>query len=179
MSENVKANELLIRALGAGVKGNTIHGTVGRYMEIAVVVLREKDPHLGAKNKLIKLFNEALTQANRLNLPIVGVATSLRDLIEGRGFVDSQIGSFILAYGRFEGKFGTTGSGTGQSMRSRFATENDYLEYVSEKGHKSKQPAPYAIRNWLAHIGSSNNNYSEAEVLDAYKLLIKWTGESS
>ena len=24
MSENVKANELLIRALGAGVKGNTI-----------------------------------------------------------------------------------------------------------------------------------------------------------
>ena len=60
MSENVKANELLIRALGAGVKGNSIHGTVGRYMEMAFVELRKKDPHLSAKNKLINLFNEAL-----------------------------------------------------------------------------------------------------------------------
>lgn len=178
MTEHIKVSELLVRALGAGVKGKRITGTVGRYMEVAFVHLSKKDPHISAKNKLINQFNDALTQADKLNLPIAGAATSLRDLVEGRGFVDSHVGSFILAYGRFEGKFGTTGPRTCQLMRT-LATEDDYLDCVSNNGETHRQPAPYAIRNWLAHIGSSRSSYSENDLLHARQLLTKWTEDSS
>lgn len=159
MSEEVKIKDLLIKPLGAGVKGNKITGTAGRYLEVAFVSLNKKDPHASGKTKLIKLFNEALSQADRLNLPLAGAAASLRDLVEGRGFVDSKVGRFVLAYGRFEGRFGTLGPGTCQAMR-RCAAAGDYLEYVSKNNEVFRHPAPYAIRNWLAHLGSDRNSYT-------------------
>lgn len=178
MSEEVKAKDVFPKCLGAGVKGNRITGTVGRYLEVAFVTLSKKDPHFSGKTKLINLFNQALTQADKLNLPLAGVATALRDLVEGKGFIESQVGKFFMAYGHFEGKFGTSGAGTCQAMR-RLATKNDYLEYVSKSGEKFQHPAPYVIRNWLAHLGSSSNSYSEEAFTHAYGLLTKWTQESS
>ncbi len=178
MPEKPSIDNMIIKLLGAGVKSKTVAGTVGRYLEVAIVELNKSDPHVSGKTKLINLFNQALTQADRLNLPLAGVASSLRDMVEGIGFVDSWVGRFFLAYGRFEGKFGTSGAGTCQAMR-QLATEDDYLEYVSKNGDKFRHPAPYAIRNWLAHLGSNANGYSETELNRAYELLSRWTQDAS
>ena len=161
------------RLIGAGVKGNKIVATKGKYFEAAIAHLSKKDRHFSGKIKLIKIFNDAMSQADKLNLPIRGFATSLRDMVEGKVFVEGLIGQFILVYGRFEGKFGTRGSATSQAMRQH-ATKNDYLPFYGTDGQKHDHPAPYAVRNWLAHIGTSKNQYCEDDMTKALDLLIKW-----
>ena len=167
------AKDVRMRILGPGVKGSKVEWEAGRYHEAAFVTLHRKDPHLGGKTKLVNLFNEALTQADKLNLPLKGLAPSLRDLVEGSGFVDGRIGRFILEYGRFEGRFNTTGASTCQAMR-RLAGDDDYLDSLTKNGNPVRYPAPYAIRNWLAHLGSSQQGHSDDDVNRAYELLLEW-----
>ena len=171
----ISAKDLSVKLMGAGVKGKNVVLTKGKYSETVFVHLNKRDPHHSGKTKLVNLFNDALSQADKLNLPYRGFTTALRDLVEGRGFVDGLIGQFIMAYGRFEGMSGTRGSGTCQAMR-RLASKNDFLISFAKDGREIQEPAPYVVRNWLAHMGSDRNNYDINDLTKAYDLLVKWMG---
>lgn len=76
--------DLDVYALGAGVKGATrnIEAQVGVKVDIAILHLHKRDPRLARMRKIIRLFNEALTECRKINLPIDGVPVVLRGVLK-------------------------------------------------------------------------------------------------
>ena len=70
--------------MGAGVKGasRNIQLLAGVKVDIAFLHLHRKGPKLSGMRKIIRLFNEAVTEARKLNLPIDGVPEVLRGVLE-------------------------------------------------------------------------------------------------
>ncbi len=76
-------DNMIIKLLGAGVKSKTVAGTVGRYLEVAIVELNKSDPHVSGKTKL------PITKIRRkgCRIPPSGAVT--------------RVGQEIMSLGRF------------------------------------------------------------------------------
>jgi len=157
--------DIEVFAVGAGVIGAStkIKLPAGVEASIAFLHLHRKDPKLSRKRKIIRLLNEALTEARKLGLPIDGIPGVLRGVMEEdpSPYLSGVVGEFWMQYSAFESKYGTSGSGTREKMRSFLSDE--------------EVPFPYDIRNWLAHIGSQlKKNYSLSDVVSSTSLLRTW-----
>lgn len=162
--------DIEIFLLGAGVKGATRNFTaqVGVKVDIAFIQLHKKDPRLARMRKIIRLFNQALTEAKKLKLPIDGVPVVLRGVMEENPapYLSGVIGEFWMQYSAFESNYKTRGPGTKQKMLSLHSDD--------------KAPLPYDIRNWLGHLGrESIDKYSLSDVLASCDLLRKWNAKSN
>ncbi len=162
-----KAKDIKVFALGAGVKGASqeIQFLAGVNAEIAFLHLHRKDPKFSGKRKILCLFNEALTEARKLRLPIDGVPGVLRGILEEdpSPYLSGVVGEFWMQYSAFESKYRTSGPGTREKMRSFYSGE--------------EVPLPYDVRNWLAHIGSQlleEQKYSLSDVVSSTSLLRTW-----
>ena len=167
--KSIKVEHIEVFALGAGVKGASrkIKFQVGVKADIAFVHLDKRDPRKPRMRKVIRLFNEALIEARRLNLPIDGVPVVLRGILEEdpSPYFSGVVGEFWLQYGAFESKFGTRGSGTREKMLSLYSDEG--------------VPLPYDVRNWLGHIGSQPlDKFSLSDVTSSCNLLRKWNSKN-
>ena len=163
-----KVEDIEVFALGAGVKGASrdIQLLAGVKADIAFLHLHRRDPKLSGKRKIIRLFNEALTEARKLSLPIDGVPGVLRGVLEEdpSPYFSGVVGEFWMQYSAFESKYGTRGSGTREKMHSFYSEE--------------EAPFPYDIRNWLAHIGSQPlDKYSLSDVVSSSSLLRTWNSK--
>ena len=78
---------------------------VGKYLEIQLLEI-PRDGQTGGKLKLVRLCNDALYQAYRMDLPIAGVPQALASMIQGKGLYVDSIGEFFELYGRFETMLG-------------------------------------------------------------------------
>ena len=164
--KHTRDEDIEVFALGAGVIGASrkLKLPAGVEASIAFLHLPGKDPNLSRKRKIIRLLNEALTEARRLSLPIDGVPEVLRGVLEEdpSPYFSGVVGEFWMQYSAFESKYGTRGSGTREKMRSFYSDE--------------EAPFPYDIRNWLAHIGSQplDKKYSLLDVVSSTSLLRTW-----
>ena len=110
--------------------------------------------------KIIRLFNEALTESRKIGLPIDGVPVVLRGVLEEDPlpYQSGVIGDFWVQYAAFESSYKTRGSGTKKKMLSFYSDD--------------EAPLPYDIRNWLGHLGrESIDKYNLSDVV-AYNLFL-------
>ena len=162
--------DLDVYAVGAGVRGATrsIEAQVGVKVDVAILHLHKKDPRLARMRKIIRLFNAALTEARKLNLPIDGVPIVLRGVLEEdpAPYLSGVVGEFWMQYAAFESIYSTRGPGTKKKMLS-FYTDGD-------------GPFPYDVRNWLGHLGRQPlDKYKLSDVQDSCNLLRKWNANSN
>ncbi len=164
-------------------KGNRdqIRGVVDKYMEIQLVEIA-KNGQQGGKLKLVRLCNDALYQAYKLDLPIAGVPRVLASMVQGKGLYLDSIGEFFELYGRFEQTLRLTDDYKQEQikkeMRSRLGDEavHHSREYV-RGGTKSQTPLPLYVRNVLAHQGTNpENSLRDGDVSTAIGLLKDWLG---
>lgn len=165
-----KVQDMEIFALGAGVKGATrkIEAQVGVKVDIALLHLHKRDSRLPRMRKIIRLFNEALTEARKANLPIDGVPVVLRGVLEEdpAPYLSGVIGEFWMQYSAFESNYKTRSSGTRDKMLSLYSDD--------------EAPLPYDIRNWLGHLGrESIDKYNLSDVQSACDLLREWNARSN
>ena len=108
-------NQVDVYALGAGVKGATreIEAQVGVRVDIAILHLHKKDPRLARMRKIVRLFNEALTEARKVGLPIDGVPVVLRGVLEEEPspYLSGVVGEFWVQYAAFESNYKTRDPG--------------------------------------------------------------------
>ena len=176
----------ILKGIGPLTKGkgnrDVLHGEVGKYLEIQLVEI-PRDGQQGGKLKLVRLANETLNQAYKLNLPIAGVPRVLASMVQGRGLYLDSIGEFFQLYGRFEQMLGLTDDYKQEriknEMRSRLGDNDSHQsrEYV-RGGTTSLTPLPLYVRNVLAHQGTNPaNSLRDGDVSTAIRLLKDWLGE--
>ena len=177
--------DLILRGIGPLTKrkGNRdqLHGLVGKYLEIQLVEI-PRNGQQGGKLKLVRLCNDALYQAYKLDLPIAGVPRALASMVQGNGVYLDSIGEFFELYGRFEQMLGLTDDYKQEQvkdeMRSRLGDDavQHSREYV-RGGSTSLTPLPLYVRNVLAHQGTNSaNSLHDGDVSTAIRLLKEWLG---
>lgn len=162
-------NDIELLLVGAGVKGanRAIEAQAGVKVDIALVQLHKKDPRLPRMRKIIRLFNEALTESRKIGLPIDGVPVVLRGVLEEDPlpYKSGIIGDFWAQYAAFESNYNTRGPGTKKKMLSFYSN--------------NEAPLPYDIRNWLGHLGGESlNKFSLSDVVASLDLLRKWNARN-
>ena len=79
--------DFILRGIGPLTKGkgnrDQLHGVVGKYLEIQLVEI-SRNGQQGGKLKLVRLCNDALYQAYKLDLPIAGVPVYLPQWSKGK-----------------------------------------------------------------------------------------------
>ena len=177
--------DFILKGIGPLTKrsGNRDHADmrVGKYFE-AVTLLIPKDGQQGGKLNLVRLCNDALYQAYKLDLPIAGVPGVLSAMAQGKGLYWDSIGEFFQLYGQFEQKLGfTDGYKQGQieyEMQERLGDDavQHSRKYVRD-GIESLTPLPLYVRNILAHQGTNTVNcLADGDVHTAIRLLKDWLG---
>ena len=166
----INPEDIELLAIGAGVKGATrnMEFQVGVKVDIALLQLHKKDPRLPRMRKIIRLFNEALTEARKVKLPIDGVPSVLRGVLEENPspYLSGVVGEFWMQYAAFESNFKTRGPGTKKKMLPLYTNDD--------------APFPYDIRNWLGHLGEEPvDKYSLSDVVSSCALLQQWNAKSA
>lgn len=175
----------ILKGIGPLTKGkgnqDQLHGKVGKYLEIQLVEI-PRNGQQGSKLKLVRLCNDALYQAYKLDLPIAGVPRVLASMVQGKGVYLDSIGEFFELYGRFEQMLGLTDDYKQQhimdEMRSRLGDDaaQHSRDYV-RGGLTSLTPLPLYVRNVLAHQGTNSaNSLRDGDVSTAIRLLKEWLG---
>ena len=97
----------------------------------------------------------------------------LVSVIEEKGLYEDNIGEFFLLYGRFEQKYGVSKGKTGTKMKELIGGKEEFLKR-NKRG--VKDPLPYAVRNFLAHVGTNPNTLDRdgEELRTSIKLLKSW-----
>ena len=158
-----------------------LHGVVGRHLEIQLVEIARNGQQAG-KLKLVRLCNDALNQAYRLDLPIAGVPQALASMVQGKGLYLNSIGEFFELYGRFEQMLGLTDDyrqeQISEAMRSRLGDDAGKHSRKYVRGDTTTlTPLPLYIRNVVAHQGTNPaNSLSDGDVSRAIRLLKEWLG---
>ena len=176
----------ILKGIGPLTKGkgnrDVLQGEVGKYLEIQLVQI-PRDGQQGGKLKLVRLANETINQAYKLNLPIAGVPRVLASMVQGRGLYLDSIGEFFQLYGRFEQMLGLADDYKQEriknEMRSRLGDDANHQsrEYV-RGGTTNLTPLPLYVRNVLAHQGTNSaNSLHDGDVSTAIRLLKDWLGE--
>ena len=152
---------------------------VGKYLEIQLLEIA-RDGQKSGKLKLVRLCNDALYQAYKMDLPIAGVPQALASMIEGKGLYVNSIGEFFELYGRFENMLGLTDDYRQKKiqmeMESRLKDDADhhFREYERD-GTTSRTPLPLYVRNVVAHQGTNPaNTLRDGDVSKAITLLKDW-----
>ena len=177
--------DFILKGIGPLTRGkgdrDLLHGEVGKYLEIQLVQI-PRDGQQGGKLKLVRLANDALYQAYKLNLPIAGVPRVLASMVQGRGVYLDSIGEFFQLYGRFEQMLGLTDDYKQErikdAMRSRLGDDAAHHSREYERsGTRSLTPLPLYVRNVLAHQGTNPaNSLRDGDVSTAIRLLKDWLG---
>ena len=137
--------------------------------------------------EMVESARDLITNAYILDSLDHGLPTILRTVIEGVGLYEHSIGEFFELYGQFEGKYlqGKYLQRPGPKTRAKMETlvngDRKYLKSikVDRKGGKVEeelQPLPYAVRNILAHLGTSLNKLDDngEELKISIELLRSW-----
>ena len=154
---------------------------VGKYLEIQLVEI-PRNGQQGGKLKLVRLCNDALYQAYKLDLPIAGVPRVLASMVQGNGVYLDSIGEFFELYGRFEQMLGLTDDYKQEQVKDEMQSRlgDDAVQHSREYvrgGSTSLTPLPLYVRNVLAHQGTNSaNSLRDGDVSTAIRLLKEWLG---
>lgn len=155
----------------------------GKHLEIQLVEI-PKDGRQGGKRKLVRLCNDVLYQAYKLDLPIAGVPGVLGAMVEGKGVYWDSIGEFFQLYGQLEQKLGLADGykqeQIADEMRARLGNEAvQHSRKYTRDGIATLIPLPLYVRNVLAHGGTNPaNGLADGDVKTAIRLLKDWLDRS-
>ena len=87
--------------------------------------------------------------------------------------MEDNIGEFFLLYGRFEQKYGVSKGKIRTKMKELIGGKEEFLKR-NKRG--VKDPLPYVVRNFLAHVGTNPNTLDRdgEELRTSIKLLKSW-----
>ena len=129
---------------------------------------------------MVKSANEILSNAWLLG-PVDGaLPVILAQVIEGKSLYEHGIGEFFELYGLFEGKYQVSGADAEAKMNELLNGDEESLKYYcNDKENWRLAPLPYAVRNTLAHKGTTKNRLDEErnELNMAIGLLKSWVAD--
>ncbi|MCY4558112.1 MAG: hypothetical protein OXF79_17430 [Chloroflexi bacterium] len=153
----------------------------GKFLEIQLVEI-PKDGKQGGKRKLVRLCNDALYQAYKLDLPIAGVPGVMGAMVEGKGLYWDSIGEFFQLYGQLEQKLGLADGykqeKIADDMRAKLEEDaGQHSRKYTRDGVTTLTPLPLYVRNVLVHGGTNPaNGLADGDVKTSIQLLKDWLG---
>ena len=142
------------------------------------------DWKIAKRREMVKNAVDFISNAYIVDSLVPGLPTVLSSVIGGKGLYEHSIGEFFQLYGQFEGKYQLeTGTKTKAKMETLVNGDRKYFKPVEVLGKRGKvkverQPLPYAVRNILAHLGTTRNtlDVNGEELKTSIELLRLWVG---
>ena len=136
----------------------------------------ELDWKIAIRREMVEHARDIITKAYMLESLAPAFPTVLAAIIRGRGLYEHSIGEFFLLYGQFEQKYGTRGKRTGAKMKALAKGISKNMKLYTERGGKTLEPLPYAVRNILSHVGTNPNTLNDDDLTKSIALLRTWVG---
>ena len=135
------------------------------------------DWKVATRLEMVEHARDIITKAYILECLDPALPTVLAAVIEGRGLYQYGIGEFFLLYGKFEQKHRTEGKKTRAKMMNLVNGDPQCMKTYIERGKKTMQPLPYAVRNILSHFGTNPNSLdlNGNDLKKSIELLRDWS----